>query len=67
LSAEVVGACVYEDAGRYWFSTQPTLNRLADERASSQPPHKVEEYIVRVLQREASQKVGFSKIFAAPR
>jgi hypothetical protein len=57
---------LYEDAGRYWFSTQPTLNRLADERAASQPPHKVEEYIVSALQKEASQRVGFSKIFAAP-
>jgi hypothetical protein len=57
---------LYEDAGRYWFSTQPTLNRLADERAASQPPHKVEEYIVGALQKEASQRVGFSKIFAGP-
>jgi len=22
---------LYEEAGRYWFSTQPTLNRLAEE------------------------------------
>ena len=28
---------LYEEAGRYWFSTQPTLNRLADDRAKALP------------------------------
>lgn len=54
---------LYEDAGRYWFSTQPTLNRLADERATALPPYQVDEYIVRVLQDE--QKGSFSKVYAA--
>ena len=57
---------LYEDAGRYWFSTRPTLNRLADERAQAMPPHKVDEEIVRVLHGEAGQKAGFSRVFAAP-
>ncbi len=57
---------LYEDAGRYWFSTQPTLNRLADERATALPPHQVDEYIIRVLQEETKQKGGFSKVFGAP-
>jgi hypothetical protein len=30
---------LYEEAGRYWFSTQPTLNRLADDRAKAIPDH----------------------------
>ncbi len=24
---------LYEDGGRYWFATQPTLNRIVDEKA----------------------------------
>ncbi|MBZ9864227.1 DUF499 domain-containing protein [Mesorhizobium sp. CA15] len=59
---------LYEDAGRYWFSTQPTLNRLADERAKALPPHGVDAEIVRVLMTEANQRggTGFAKIYAAP-
>ena len=30
-------AYLYEEAGRYWFSTQPTLNRLAEDRAKALP------------------------------
>jgi hypothetical protein len=36
---------LYEEAGRYWFSTQPTLNRLADERGRALPVHEVDEYV----------------------
>ncbi|SHJ89943.1 hypothetical protein SAMN05444159_1837 [Bradyrhizobium lablabi] len=57
---------LYEDAGRYWFSTQPTLNRLADERAKSLPAHEVDIDILRVLTAEANQKSGFAKVHAAP-
>ena len=37
---------LYEEAGRYWFSTQPTLNRLADDRAKALPDHEVDAAIV---------------------
>src|SRR5690606_22270687 len=57
---------LYEDAGSYWFSTQPTLNRLADERARSLEQHIVDDEVVRVLQAEAGQKGGFSRVYAAP-
>lgn len=55
---------LYEDAGRYWFSTQPTLNRLADERARALDAHKVDEAITKVLMGE--QKGTFTRLFAAP-
>ncbi|MFM9859057.1 DUF499 domain-containing protein [Pseudoxanthobacter sp. M-2] len=61
-----VATYLYEDAGRYWFSTQPTLNRLADERGKAFEPYKVDEEIVRVLQAEAGQKANFSRVHAAP-
>lgn len=57
---------LYEEAGRYWFSTQPTLNRVADERAKALPEHEVDAEIVRTLQSDAASKGGFHRVFAAP-
>ena len=57
---------LYEEAGRYWFSTQPTLNRLADDRAKALPDHEVDATIADVLREEAGSKGGFHRIFAAP-
>lgn len=57
---------LYEEAGRYWFSTQPTLNRLADDRAKALPEHEVEGAIAAVLRDDASTKAGFHRVYAAP-
>ncbi|MES0020203.1 DUF499 domain-containing protein [Mesorhizobium sp. M0036] len=57
---------LYEEAGRYWFSTQPTLNRLADDRAKALPDHEVDAAITDVLREDAGSKGGFHRIFAAP-
>jgi hypothetical protein len=57
---------LYEEAGRSWFSTQPTLNRLADERAAALPAHDVDAAVVKALQEDASTKGGFHRVFAAP-
>ena len=57
---------LYEEGGRYWFSTQPTLNRLADDRAKAFPDHEVETAIAHVLRDDASSKGGFHRVFAAP-
>ncbi|MER9240679.1 DUF499 domain-containing protein [Mesorhizobium sp. M0633] len=57
---------LYEEAGRYWFSTQPTLNRLADERATALPAHEVDAEILRVLITEAGSKANFARVHAAP-
>ena len=57
---------LYEEAGRYWFSTQPTLNRLADDRAKALPDHEVEDAIVKVLREDGATKAGFHRVFAAP-
>jgi hypothetical protein len=59
-------AYLYEEAGRYWFSTQPTLNRLADDRAKALPDHEVEAAIAAVLREDAGTKAGFHRVFAAP-
>jgi hypothetical protein len=57
---------LYEEAGRYWFSTQPTLNRLADERARALPDHEVDEYIRSVLRDDAGHRAGFVKAHGVP-
>ena len=61
-------AYLYEDAGRYWFSTQPTLNREADNRAKAllDQPHEVDAEIVRMLLDDARTKASFDRVFAAP-
>jgi hypothetical protein len=57
---------LYEEAGRYWFSTQPTLNRLADDRAKALADHEVDEAISKVLRDEAVHKGGFHRVHAVP-
>jgi hypothetical protein len=57
---------LYEEAGRYWFSTQQTLNRVAEDRANALPGHEVDEAIVEVLRDDAKAKGGFHRVFAAP-
>ncbi len=57
---------LYEEAGRYWFSTQPTLNRLADDRAKALPEHEVDAAIAQVLRDDAAHKGGFHRVHAVP-
>lgn len=57
---------LYEESGRYWFSTQPTLNRLAEERAKAFPDYEVDAAITEMLRSDATSKGGFHRVFAAP-
>lgn len=57
---------LYEEGGRYWFSTQPTLNRLAEDRANAFPDHEVDEAITAVLRDDGRTTGGFHRVFAAP-
>lgn len=54
---------LYEEAGRYWFSTRPTLNRLADDLAKAFADHEVDEEIAKVVAADASSRAGFHRIF----
>src|SRR3984885_9976981 len=56
---------LYEEAGRYWFSTQPTLNRVAEDRAKALADHAVDEAVVQVLRADAANKDKFHRVFAA--
>ncbi len=57
---------LYEETGRYWFSTQATLNRIADDRAKNFPDHEVDAVVVQVLRDDAASKGGFHRVYAAP-
>jgi hypothetical protein len=55
---------LYVDAKRYWYSTQPTVTRLAEDRASQLGDRDVDEEIVTRLRREANSRADFSKVHA---
>ena len=54
---------LYEETGRYWFSTQPTLNRVAEDRAKALAEHAVDEAVAEVLKGDAGSKGGFHRVF----
>jgi hypothetical protein len=51
---------------RYWYATQPSVNRLAEERAERYHPEDVTEEIRRRLAEEAKHRGDFSKIHSCP-
>ena len=58
-------AHLYVDRSRYWFSTQPSVNRLAQDRAARIDEDTVHEEIVRRL-REDRARGDFSAVHLAP-
>ena len=59
-------AYLYREGDRYWFSTQPTLNRIADERASDFSDDDADNVIITMLRKEQGHKGGFHRVHAAP-
>jgi hypothetical protein len=57
---------LYFDGGRYWYSTQPSVNRLAEERAERYHPEDVTEEIRRRLLEEAKHRGDFVKVHPCP-
>lgn len=59
---------LYEDNTRYWYSTQPSLNSLADDEAERLRQHRdtVEQEIKRRLNQELEEKGKFSRVQAVP-
>ncbi len=55
---------LYVDGNRYWYSTQPTVTRLADDRATQLHEHDVIDDIVKRLRKEAAYRGDFSKVHA---
>ncbi len=55
---------LYIDGNRYWYSTQPTVTRLAEDRASQLHEHDVLDEIVRRLRDEARSRGDFHRVHA---
>lgn len=53
---------LYVDGKRYWYSTQPTVSRLAEDRAGQLHEHDVIDEIVSRLKKEAAHRGDFSRI-----
>jgi predicted AAA+ superfamily ATPase len=57
---------LYVNERRYWFSTQPSVNRLAEERSSQRTQDEVFEEIKKRLREEQGTKADFARVHAAP-
>ncbi len=55
---------LYVDGARYWYSTQPTVTRLAEDRANQLHEHEVIDEVVKRLRKEAGYRGEFSKVHA---
>lgn len=53
---------LYVDGKRYWYSTQPTVTRLADDRAGQLTDDQVTDEIVKRLKKQANTRADFSKV-----
>lgn len=59
---------LYMDNKRYWFDTQPTVRRMAEDRAFRIDASEVEDEIIKRLQRAASGERGlFERVHIGPR
>ena len=59
-------AHLYRDGDRYWFSPQPTLNKLAADRARDVSNDDADRRIIEVLHEEQARRAGFPRVHAAP-
>ncbi|PXF60387.1 MAG: AAA+ family ATPase [Deltaproteobacteria bacterium] len=55
---------LYVDGSRYWYSTQPTVTRLAEDRASQLHEHDALDEIIRRLREEARSRGDFHRVHA---
>ncbi len=57
---------LYVDGQRAWFSTQPSVNRLAQDRAAQQKADEVEAELTVWLRRESGARGLFAGVHIAP-
>jgi predicted AAA+ superfamily ATPase len=55
---------LYVDGNRYWYSTVPTVTRLAEDRASRLSDDDVDDHLQERLRKEARTRSEFSKVHA---
>lgn len=57
---------LYVDGSRYWYSTQPSVMRVAEDRAVTQDPYDIYEEIKQRLRNESKQRGEFLGVHVAP-
>jgi len=59
---------LYQDANRYWYSTQPTVTKIAEDRAEllKRDTEKVRQEIERRLRQDLADKGDFSRVHPLP-
>ncbi|BAV33756.1 hypothetical protein SCL_1445 [Sulfuricaulis limicola] len=59
---------LYQDGPHYWYSTQPTVTKLADDRAEQlkRDPDKVVHELEKRLRADLGKAGGFSRVHALP-
>ncbi len=59
---------LYQDGTRYWYSTQPTVTKLAEDRAEQlkREPEKVAKEIERRVRQDVRQSGDFSRVHPFP-
>lgn len=57
---------LYVDGRRYWYSTQPSVNRLAQDRATLQAEDVVEQEIIQRLRDVGRARAQFARVHIAP-
>ena len=57
---------LYVDGHRYWYSTQPSVTRMAQDRAAQQTDDAVYEEIRRRLRPVATQRGDFARVHVCP-
>ncbi len=59
---------LYQDGARYWYSTQPTVTKMAEDRAEQlkRDPDKVAREIERRVRADLNQKGDFNRVHALP-
>ena len=55
---------LYVDGSRFWYSTQPTVTRLAEDRANQLHEYDVMDEIARRLREEARSRGDFHRVHA---
>ncbi|MEX2120792.1 MAG: Swt1 family HEPN domain-containing protein [Pirellulales bacterium] len=55
---------LYVDGRRYWYSTVPTVTRLAEDRGVQLSDDDVDDEVVRRLRKEAATRGDFAKVHA---
>ena len=59
---------LYEDNARYWFATQPTVTKLAEDRSEQmrRNPDRVVQEIAKRVRNDLRQKGDFSRVHPLP-